>query len=56
MARRVEFAYPREVGGKKYRQDEAAEFEDGVAAQLIADGFARPATDKQGAKPGSKED
>lgn len=55
--RRIEFAYPHEVGGKKYKADEAAEVDAGTAASLVYSGVARYAGDapKQSAKSGNKE-
>lgn len=54
--RRVEFAYPREVEGKKYQADQAAEIEAGLAADLVNEGVARYVdAPKQPAKPGVKE-
>ena len=42
---RVEFAYPYTgADGKKYKADEAADLERGLAADLIAQGVARRAT------------
>lgn len=56
MVRRVEFAYPREVGGKNYKQGEVAELDKGVAATLIAEGFARPAAEKKDGQPSAKKE
>jgi len=56
MERRIEFAYPAEVGGKQYKADEAAEVEAGKAADLVQSGVARYAVaPKPGKSAGSKE-
>ena len=44
---KVEFAYPHtDAAGKTYKPDQAADLEDGLAADLIAVGIARPAEAK----------
>lgn len=56
--RRIEFAYPHEVGGKEYKADQAAEVEAGKAADLVFKGVARyavPAPKPSAPTAGKKE-
>lgn len=56
MERRIEFAYPHEVGGKEYKADQAVEVDAGVAADLVDQGVARyVSAPKQPVNTGKKE-
>lgn len=44
---KVTFATDRTVDGKEYKPDQSGEFEPGVAAELLALGYARLADDKK---------
>ena len=53
---KVEFAYPYTgTDGKKYKADDVADLPEGVAADLIAAGEARPAKAEKPAPSKTKE-
>lgn len=55
MERRIEFAYPHEVGGKQYKADQATEVDAGIAADLVNRGVARYADAPKKSAPAGKE-